>query len=145
LANAIEVKDSFLRGHSEEVAHYVAAVAERLDLPPKRREELIFGSLLHDIGKIGISERILLKPTELAPEEFEVVKLHPRIGYKLVQQVPALHSIAPAILYHHERFDGGGYPSGLRGEDIPLEARIICVADSFSAMISSLSVRTASA
>ncbi|MBV9453788.1 MAG: HD domain-containing protein, partial [Rubrobacter sp.] len=136
LANAIEVKDPFLRGHSEEVANYVAAVAERLGLPPKRREELTFGSLLHDIGKIGISERILLKPTDLAPEEFEVVKLHPRIGYKLVQQVPALRSIAPAMLYHHERFDGGGYPSGLRGEDIPLEARIICVADSFSAMIS---------
>ena len=126
---------SLFAWHSEEVANYVAAVAERLDLPPKRREELIFGSLLHDFGKIGISERILLKPTELTPEEFEVVKLHPRIGYKLVQQVPALRSIAPAML-HHERFDGGGYPSGLRGEDIQLEARIICVADSFSAMIS---------
>ena len=135
LADAIEVKDPFLRGHSEEVASYVAAVAERLDLPPRRREELLFGSLLHDIGKIGISERILLKPTALTPDEFEAVKLHPRIGYRLVQQVPALKPITPAILYHHERFDGGGYPSGLRGEYIPLEARIICVADSFSAMI----------
>ncbi len=135
LADAIEVKDPFLRGHSEDVSSYVAAVADRLDLPPKRREELIFGSLLHDIGKIGISERILLKPDKLTPEEFEAIKLHPRIGYRLVQQVPALRPVAPAILHHHERFDGGGYPSGLQGEDIPLEARIICVADSFSAMI----------
>jgi HD-GYP domain-containing protein (c-di-GMP phosphodiesterase class II)/GGDEF domain-containing protein len=136
LADAMEVKDPFLRGHSEEVSSYVAAVADRFDLPQKRREELLFGSLLHDIGKIGISERILLKPVALTPEEFEVMKLHPRIGYRLVQQVPALHPIAPAILHHHERYDGSGYPSGLRGEEIPLEARIICVADSFSAMIS---------
>ena len=136
LADAIEAKDPFLRGHSDEVSGYVAAVAKRLDLPPKRREELVFASLLHDIGKIGISERILLKPAALTPEERDVVQLHPRIGYRLVQEVPALRPIAPAILHHHERFDGGGYPSGLHSEDIPLEARIICVADSFSAMIS---------
>src|SRR5215210_5791033 len=136
LAEAIEAKDPFLRGHSEDVSGYVAAVAETFELPPDRREELVFGSLLHDIGKIGISERILLKPTKLAPEERAVVELHPRIGYRLVQQVPALPSIAAAVLHHHERFDGGGYPSGLRGEQIPLEARIICVADAFSAMVS---------
>jgi len=135
LADAVEVKDPFVGSHSDEVSGYVAAVANRFDLPQRRREELLFGSLLHDIGKIGISERILLKPTKLTPEEFEVVKLHPRIGYRLVQQVPALHAIAPAVLYHHERFDGGGYPSGLSGEQIPLEARIICVADCFGAMI----------
>jgi HD-GYP domain-containing protein (c-di-GMP phosphodiesterase class II) len=136
LTEAIEVKDPFLRGHSDEVSRYVAAVAERFDLPPTRREELVFGSLLHDVGKIGISERILLKPARLTPEERAVVKLHPRIGYRLVRQVPALRPIAPAILHHHERFDGGGYPSGLRGEQIPLEARIICVVDAFSAMVS---------
>ena len=135
LADTIEVKDPFLRGHSEEVASYVAAVAERLELPPRSREELLFGSLLHDIGKIGVSERVLLKPSALTAEEFEAIELHPRIGYRLIQQVSALKPLAPAILYHHERFDGAGYPSGLRGEDIPLEARIICVADSFSAMI----------
>ena len=136
LAEAIEVKDPLVRGHSEEVSGYVASVADRLDLPPARREELIFGSLLHDIGKIGISERILLKPAKLTPEERAIVELHPRIGYRLVQQVPALRSIAAAVLHHHERFDGGGYPSGLRGEQIPLEARLISVADSFSAMVS---------
>ncbi len=136
LAEAIEVKDPLVRGHSEQVSGYVASVAESLDLSPDRREVLIFGSLLHDIGKIGISERILLKPAKLTPEERAIVELHPRIGYRLVQQVPALRSIAAAVLHHHERFDGNGYPSGLRGEQIPLEARLISVADSFSAMVS---------
>ncbi|HEX8742524.1 MAG TPA: HD domain-containing phosphohydrolase [Thermoleophilaceae bacterium] len=134
LAEAIQAKDPFLRGHSEEVSGYVAAVADRLGVDSRRREELVFGSLLHDVGKIGISERILLKPGKLTPEERTLIELHPRIGYRLVEQVPALRPIAGAILHHHERFDGGGYPEGLAGDSIPLEARIICVADSFSAM-----------
>jgi diguanylate cyclase (GGDEF)-like protein len=141
LADAMEAKDPFLRSHSEEVSSYVAAVADRLGLDHRRREELIFGSLLHDIGKIGISERILLKPVELTPEERRIIELHSRIGYQLAQQVPTLRPIAPAILYHHEHFDGSGYPSGLRGEEIPLEARIICVADAFSAMTSDRTYR----
>src|SRR3954471_24677585 len=134
LAEAIEAKDPFLRGHSDEVSEYVAAVADRLGIKRDRREELVFGSLLHDVGKIGISERILLKPAALTDEEFGIVKLHPRIGYRLVERVEALKPIAPAILHHHERWDGGGYPDGLAGEQIPLEARIVAVADSFSAM-----------
>ncbi len=134
LGEAIEAKDPFLRGHSEEVSGYVAAVADRLGLDPSRREQLLFASLLHDVGKIGISERILLKPAALTPEELGIIKLHPRIGYHIVQQVPALDPMALGILHHHERFAGGGYPDGLRGEEIPLEARIICVADAFSAM-----------
>ena len=136
LAQAMEAKDPFLRSHSEDVAGYVGAVADRLDFESRAREELIFASVLHDVGKIGISERILLKPARLTPEEFNVIKLHPRIGYRLVEQVPALQPIAKYILHHHEHFDGGGYPSALRGEEIPLEARIICVADAFSAMTS---------
>jgi diguanylate cyclase (GGDEF)-like protein len=134
LAEVIEAKDPFLRGHSDEVSRYVSAVAERLGIDQRRREQLVFGSLLHDVGKVGISERILLKPAKLTPEERSVIQLHPRIGYRLVERVPALRDIAPAILHHHERFDGEGYPSRLSGEEIPLEARIICVADSFSAM-----------
>ena len=134
LAEVIEAKDPFLRGHSDEVSRYVGAVAERLGVDHRRREQLVFGSLLHDIGKIGISERILLKPAALTPEERSIIQLHPRIGYRLVERVPALRDIAPAILHHHERYDGDGYPSRLAGEDIPIEARIICVADSFSAM-----------
>ena len=134
LAEAIQAKDPFLRGHSEEVSGYVAAVANRLGIEDRRREELVFGSLLHDVGKIGISERILLKPGKLTPEERTLIELHPRIGFRLVEQVPALRPIADAILHHHERYDGDGYPEGLAGDSIPLEARIICVADSFSAM-----------
>ena len=141
LADAMEAKDPFLRSHSDEVSTYVAAVADRLGLDHRRREELIFGSLLHDIGKIGISERILLKQVELTPEERRIIELHSRIGYQLAQQVPTLRPIAPAILYHHEHFDGSGYPSGLRGEEIPLEARIICVADAFCAMTSDRTYR----
>lgn len=134
LGEALEAKDPFLRGHSEEVSGYVAAVTDRLGVDAMRREQLLFASLLHDVGKIGISERILLKPAVLTQEELDVVKLHPRIGYHIVQQVPALEPMALGILHHHERYDGQGYPSGLRGEEIPFEARIICVADAFSAM-----------
>jgi diguanylate cyclase (GGDEF)-like protein len=136
LADALEAKDPFLRTHSDEVSAYVAAVVDRLEIEGRRREEIIFASLLHDVGKIGISERILLKPGRLTPEERTVIELHPRIGYRLVDQVPALRSMTPGILHHHERWDGDGYPSGLRGEEIPLEGRVICVADCFSAMTS---------
>jgi diguanylate cyclase (GGDEF)-like protein len=134
LADAIQAKDPHLRGHSDEVVQYVGAVAGHLGVKPERREQLVFGSLLHDVGKIGISERILLKPAALTPEERGVVELHPRIGHRLVEQVEALRPIAEAVLHHHERWDGDGYPDGLSGDDIPLEARIIAVADSFSAM-----------
>lgn len=136
LAEAIEVKDPSVRVHSEEVAHYVGAVADQLAIGPQRREELVVASLLHDVGKIGISERILLKPGRLTNEERKAIETHPRIGYRLVEQLPLLEAIAPAVLHHHERWDGNGYPEGLRGEAIPLEARVICVADCFSAMTS---------
>ena len=134
LADAIEAKDRRLRGHSEDVARYVTAVATSLGLEPRRREELLFASLLHDIGKIGISERILLKPGPLTREERRVVELHPRIGYRLVEQIPMLDGTSLAVLHHHERWDGDGYPDRLSAEQIPLEARIVGVADAFSAM-----------
>ena len=134
LADAADAKDELLGGHGHQVSAYVASVAERLGVEARRREDLLFASLLHDVGKIGISERILLKPAELTEEERRIVELHPRIGYRLLQQVPALQTIAPVVLHHHERWDGNGYPSRLRGDDIPLDARLICVADAFSAM-----------
>jgi HD-GYP domain-containing protein (c-di-GMP phosphodiesterase class II) len=136
LAEAIEAKDPFLRGHCDEVSDLVLAVARKLELGPKEREELVFASLLHDIGKIGISERILMKPGPLTQEERAIVQLHPRIGYRLVEQVPELKPIALAVLHHHERWDGRGYPSRLKADAIPREARLIAIADSFSAMIS---------
>jgi diguanylate cyclase (GGDEF)-like protein len=136
LADAVEAKDPFLRIHSDEVCSYVEAVLERLEVDRHRREQMVFASLLHDVGKIGISERILLKPGRLTAEERSVIELHPQIGYRLVENVPALKSVTAGILHHHERWDGDGYPAGLRGEEIPLEARVICVADCFSAMTS---------
>jgi diguanylate cyclase (GGDEF)-like protein len=143
LGEALEAKDPLLRGHAEEVSRYVAAVAGRIGLPADRRELLVFGSLLHDVGKIGISERILQKPGPLTREERAVIQLHPRIGYHLIQQVPALRELAPAILHRHERYDGGGYPSGLAAEQIPLEARLVSVGDAFSAMIAERPYRAA--
>jgi HD-GYP domain-containing protein (c-di-GMP phosphodiesterase class II) len=134
LADAIQAKDPLLGVHSNEVAEYVCAVADRLGFAPDRREELMFASVLHDVGKIGVSEAILIKPGALTAAERAIVEAHPGVGYRLVQQVPALRQIAPAILHHHERWDGSGYPSGLTGDAIPLEARIICIADSFCAM-----------
>jgi diguanylate cyclase (GGDEF)-like protein len=134
LAEAVAAKDPFVHANAQEVSSYVEAVAQRLDVPPGRREELLFGSLLHDVGKLGISERILLKAAPLTPEERSVVELHPRIGARLVEQVPALQPIVQGVLHHHERWDGAGYPEGLAGDDIPLPARIIGVADAFSAM-----------
>ena len=143
LTEAIEAKDRELRGHSTEVADYVHTVAKRLGLEPQRLEQLLFASLLHDIGKLGISDTVLLKPGPLSPSERALVEQHPRIGYRLVEQIPELRDIAPAVLHHHERWDGEGYPAKLRGDEIPLEARLISVADAFSSMISDRPYRTA--
>lgn len=134
LAEAIEAKDASLRGHAEDVVRYVMAVAEAMELEADQRERLLFGSLLHDVGKIGISERILSKPGPLTPEERSAIELHPRIGFRLVDQVPGLRGVGLAVLHHHERWDGTGYPGGLHAEEIPLEGRIVAVADAFDAM-----------
>jgi diguanylate cyclase (GGDEF)-like protein len=136
LADAIGAKDSTLRGHSNEVSGYVAHVADEIGLEAKRREELVFASLPHDIGKLGISERILLKPGPLSAEERAIVELHPTLGARLIEQIPDLRGIAPAVRHHHERWDGEGYPARLAGKDIPVEARVLAVADAFSAMTS---------
>lgn len=136
LADALEAKDPFLRTHGDDASRYVGAVAGRLGFDTKRREQLVFASLLHDVGKLGITERILLKPADLTSEERSVIELHPRIGFRIVEQVPSLNNIAGAVLHHHERWDGAGYPSGLKGEEIPVEARLVSIADAFSAMTS---------
>ena len=112
LAEAIQAKDPFLRGHSDEVSRYVAAVADELGVEPLRREQLVYGSLLHDVGKIGISERILLKPAALTQEERDIVNLYPRIGSRLVEQVQDLWPMWPGILHHQDCYDGGGYHAG---------------------------------
>jgi len=135
LADAIEAKDPSLRGHSEEVANLVGRIAARLGVPDDRREELVFASLLHDVGKLAVPEAILRKPGPLTEAEEAVVRQHASVGYRMLKRVPALREVAPAVLYHHERVDGTGYPTGLKGDDIPIGARIIAAVDAYAAMV----------
>lgn len=134
LAAAIDAKDPYTRGHSERVAKYSLAIGKRLKLSPKELSNLRVGALLHDVGKIGIDDRILRKPGALTEEEFEVMKTHPKKGEAIMSGVPQLMDMIPGMLYHHERWEGGGYPAGLAGEAIPMQARIVSVADTFDAM-----------
>nr|MBA3260986.1 diguanylate cyclase [Thermoleophilaceae bacterium] len=136
LADAVESTDLLVDSHSIAVSHYVERVARRLELDPARREQLLFTGLLRDVGKLGISERVLLKPGRLTPDERRVIELHPEIGARIVERVPGLVGLAPGIRHHHERWDGQGYPDGLRGEEIPVEARVVALIDCFSALIS---------
>ncbi|MBA2629790.1 MAG: HD domain-containing protein, partial [Thermoleophilaceae bacterium] len=136
LADAIEAKDPFVRACSDEVSACVEAVARRLELDGSTCEKLVFASILRDVGKLGISDGVLLKAGPLNADEREIVELHPLIGSRIVERVPGLTGIAAAIRHHHERWDGRGYPDGLRGEAIPIEARVIAVADTYSALTS---------
>jgi putative nucleotidyltransferase with HDIG domain len=134
LAAAIDAKDPYTRGHSERVARYSVMIARHMDLTPEELRTVRLGALLHDIGKIGIDDRILRKPTALTSEEFEVMKTHPVKGAIIMGQIPQLKDVVPGIRHHHEKWAGGGYPEGLSGEGIPRIARIIAVADTFDAM-----------
>jgi diguanylate cyclase (GGDEF)-like protein len=135
LSEAIDAKDPRLHGHSAEVARYAEAMGRRLEIEPDEQRLLSLASLLHDVGTVAVSERVLLKPGPLNAQEREVVELHPRIGAQVVSQLPSLRPLAPAILHHHERYDGTGYPNGLVGDEIPVPARLLAVADAFSAMM----------
>jgi len=134
LAAAVDAKDPYTRGHSERVARYSVAIARHMDLPADEVKKVRIAALLHDVGKIGIDDRILRKPTALTDEEFEVMKLHPVKGALIMGQIPQLKWIIPGMKYHHEKWDGTGYPDGLKSEEIPMLARIISVADTFDAM-----------
>ncbi len=135
-ANAVEVKDLYTRGHSENVMAYSVKIANELGLDEQLLETIKYGGLLHDIGKIGIGENILNKPGRLTEEEFEVIKFHPALGANIIQDVPYFRDIVPLVMHHHEFFDGRGYPDGLSGTEIPYGARILSVADAFEAMTS---------
>lgn len=139
LANAIEVRDSYTRGHVERVRDYALLMAKNLGWQDQRLEDLRFAAILHDIGKIHVSENVLLKEGPLNDQEWEEIKKHPIIGSEMVRNVPYLISAIPAIRHHHERWDGQGYPDRLAGESIPLMARIVAVADAFDAMTSNRS------
>ncbi len=143
LAAAIDAKDSYTHGHSKKVMQYSVAVSEHLKLPLEERDIIKFAGLLHDIGKIGVSEMILLKKDHLTQEEREIIQTHPKLGSFIIDKVELLKSISPLTYHHHERYDGTGYPAGLKGETIPLGARILAVADAFDAMTSTRSYREA--
>ena len=137
LANAIEARDRYTRGHVERVTAYAILLAKQMGWQGKRLEELRFGAILHDIGKIHVRETTLRKTGPLDPEEWDEIKQHPKIGASMVKDIPYLLPAIPAIKYHHEQWDGGGYPYGIAGEEIPLMARIVSVADAFDAMTTS--------
>jgi len=134
LVNAIDAKDNYTSDHSERVGRLARRLGEALALPKAQLLVLEWAGLLHDVGKIGISERILNKPGPLTEAEFREVRNHPRIGHDMLCPVAQFAPVLNAVLYHHENYDGSGYPEGRRGDDIPLEARIIHVADIFDAL-----------
>ncbi|MGI8788414.1 MAG: HD-GYP domain-containing protein [Pyrinomonadaceae bacterium] len=134
LAAAIDGKDRYTRGHSERVSRVSVAIGQRLELSDEELETLRISALLHDVGKIAIDDAILKKPAALTNEEFEIMKTHPAHGYKIMSQIPPMTEYLPGIYMHHEMVNGAGYPQALRGEDIPLQAKIISVADTFDAM-----------
>lgn len=143
LVAVIEAKDAYTRGHSERVASYSVDIAKRLGFSDERVERVELAALLHDLGKVGISRTILLKKSRLSDEEFGVIKTHPDIGASIIQEVPFLSDLVPFIAGHHERYDGSGYGCHLQGEQIPMEARVLGVADAFDAMTSSRPYRPA--
>jgi putative two-component system response regulator len=136
LANAIEARDEYLHGHCERLASLAVRIAELIGLPPEEVETVRLGAILHDIGKIGIPDRVLLKPSSLNEEERRIVETHPEIGDKLLEPLDLLDAARPIVRHHHERWDGTGYPDRLSATVIPLGARIVAVADSVEVMSS---------
>ena len=134
LAITVDARDHYTRHHSKKAGEYATALAEALNLAPSEITRLETCALLHDIGKISISDQILNKPGKLTPAEWAVIKTHPQVGVNIASHAPQLAPCLAGILHHHERYDGTGYPEGLKGDDIPLEARILAIADAFAAM-----------
>ena len=141
LRYTVEAKDSYTRGHSDRVSEYSVLIGEKLGLSAEQIKTLRIGGLFHDIGKIGIPDSILLKPSKLTDEEYSQIKNHPSIGAHILGSAAIFQDIIPIVKHHHERYDGNGYPSRLKGEEIPYLARIAAVADTFDAMTSRRSYR----
>jgi len=143
LTAAIDAKDRYTCGHSERVATLAVELGRRVGLSEEEVERLRISGLVHDIGKIGVPEAVLTKPGRLTDDEFDQIKQHPEIGVRILRDLPQLADVLPGVLHHHERWDGNGYPHGLSGEGIPLFARLLALADSFDAMSSSRTYRSA--
>lgn len=142
LIYAIEAKDIYTRGHSERVCHFSMLMAERMKLSDEEKEALHWASILHDIGKIGIPESILNKTGCLTADEYNIIKMHPRKGFSILEPLHHMIKALPGVLYHHEHYDGTGYPEQLKGEEIPLIARIIAIADTYDAINSDRAYRS---
>ncbi len=134
LAAAIDGKDPYTRGHSERVSRFSVATAQALGLPPDEIEKIRVSALLHDVGKIGIDDRVLKKPAALDDDEFALMKTHPQKGFKIMSQIPAIKEFLPGMYMHHGMMNGQGYPQGLKEDEIPMQARVVSVADTFDAM-----------
>jgi putative two-component system response regulator len=141
LANTVDAKDQYTRGHSVRVATYAKEMAVRMGKTKEETDMVYYIGLLHDIGKIGISDAIINKPGKLTDEEYAVIKTHPAIGADILKDMTEIPNAAVGAHWHHERYDGNGYPDGLKGEEIPEYARIIGVADAYDAMTSKRSYR----
>jgi excisionase family DNA binding protein len=139
LLNALDARDGIASGHSRRVANYACAIGNVLGFPPISQRNLELAALLHDVGKIMIGEQILGKPGKLTDQETYIIQQHPEMGERIVGEVEFLRQTKPFIRHHHERFDGRGYPDGLSGESIPLEARIIFIAEAFDSLRSNSS------
>ena len=143
LVSLVDLRDSYTGGHSGRVAKYVRATAVHLGLKDAEIDEVVMAALMHDIGKIGVPDHILLKPGRLTNEEFALIKRHPELGWMALKNMNDFKAISLVVLHHHERYDGGGYPGGLTGNEIPLGSRIIAVADSYDAMTTTRPYRAA--
>ena len=134
LLKAIEARDAYCAAHSRKVALFAKVIAGEMGMTFKEQEHLYLAGLLHDIGKVGIKDAYLSKPGKLSPAEWLEIKRHPVIGWEIIKVIPGSRDISLMVLYHHERYDGNGYPEGLQGGTIPLGSRILAVADAFDAM-----------
>jgi putative two-component system response regulator len=143
MIKALEAKDFYTRGHSQRVTLYSVAIAEELGITGQEIEDLYRASVLHDLGKIGVREAVLNKPGKLSEEEFAEIVRHPETAVRILEPIPFFRPLLPAILHHHERFDGKGYPSRLAGSNIPFASRIMTIADTFDAMTSTRAYRKA--
>lgn len=143
LADAIEKRDPYTGGHTQRVTLYSQAIAKYLPLKPLERKWLKIASVLHDIGKIGVEDDILKKREQLSPEEFDIIKRHSDMGAEILEHIRQLREIVPGVRYHHEHVNGKGYPDGLRGEEIPILAKIVAVADTYDAMTTNRPYRKA--